>query len=385
MNQPLSVTVLADTTGSDQSILLNRVLKSSHDLRITVIVPKYLRKHIQEQHGLVVVSTKNPSARPGQACACCTVRSDVIHKIRQIVEKKRTDHIVIQTAPEADLEILAKTFEATNKRGQPLSEVARLESLAVVVDANTLLSTLKTKTSRRLVERIELANVVLLRGVNGLTSEVYSNVVRALITLNPDVHIIQDDEDVQGAKDDELTLASLRAEHPYNLKSIQRRAQKLNSFDRTDQSRAVAQFTYRDRRPFHPERLHKLIGESWGEVLRARGTFWVASRPDYACELDIAGGSRRTSAEGKWWVAIPAEEQSEDPRVKDYLDEIWHETFGDRYQEITIVGVNIDERDLRRRLDQCLLNDEELAHPEAWPALPHPFAWPRKSARNCWR
>jgi G3E family GTPase len=288
-------------------------------------------------------------------------------KIRQIVAKKDTDHIVVQVAPDADLDILAKTFTVANKKGAILSEVARLESLAVVVDARNLLSTLKAKAGRHLIKRVELATVIVLKDVNVLTSEVYSQVVRALVSINAKLRI------VHGGKDDDLTLSSLRTEQTYNLRSTQ----KLDSVNNTDLSSAVVQFTYQDRRPFHPKRLHDLIDEPWAGVLKAQGTFWVASRPDCACTLDIAGGSRRTSSDGKWWVAVPPEEHPNTPQFKEYLEDIWDTTFGDRYQKLTIVGVSIDEADLRHRLDQCLLNDEELADSDAWHALPHPFPWPK--------
>ena len=376
MNQPLSVTVLADATGSDPSALLNRVLQSSNDLHVTAIVPKHLRKQIEDQPRVVVVSTQNRLARPGQVCACCTVRSDLMHKIRQIVAKKRTEHIVIQAAPDADLEILAKTFTVTNKKGATLSEVAHLESIVLVVNARNLLSTLKTKVGRHMVERVELANVIVLKSVNILASEAYSHVARVLTAINPEIQIIRGDQD------DKLTLSSLRTERPYDLQSTQLRAQELDTVDRTDPANAIVQFTYYDRRPFHPERLRDLMSEPWTGVLRARGTFWVASRPDYACTLNIAGGSRRTSSEEKWWSATPQEERSSDPEFLEYIEGIWDENFRDRYQKLTIVGVNIDEHDLRRHLDQCLLNDEELADPDTWHALPHPFPWPRSGKRK---
>lgn len=46
----------------------------------------------------------------------------------------------------------------------------------------------------------------------------------------------------------------------------------------------------------------------------------------------------------------------------------------DRAQKLVIIGQNVDEADLRARLDACLL-DEELAGAghERWAELPNPF------------
>lgn len=55
----------------------------------------------------------------------------------------------------------------------------------------------------------------------------------------------------------------------------------------------------------------------------------------------------------------------------------WDPVYGDRRQEIVIIGIDLDRAALEARLDACLLTADELAHGwVAWQSLPDPFpAW----------
>lgn len=52
----------------------------------------------------------------------------------------------------------------------------------------------------------------------------------------------------------------------------------------------------------------------------------------------------------------------------------WQEPFGDRRQELVFIGIGLDEPQVRRDLDACLLTDAEMSSGEtAWATLPDPF------------
>jgi len=87
-------------------------------------------------------------------------------------------------------------------------------------------------------------------------------------------------------------------------------------------------------------------------------------------DISQAGGLLQHKAAGFWWTAAPPEEQS---KARRYIPD-WHPQFGDRKQELAIIGIDMNEKALRRRLDACLLDEEEIAlgHP-AWKRLPDPF------------
>ena len=142
----------------------------------------------------------------------------------------------------------------------------------------------------------------------------------------------------------------------------------------------ISSFVYRARDPFHPVRFAALLQQPWAGVVRAKGWFWVASRPNHTASFQLAGGSRETQVAGMWWAAVPLSRRPDDPAFAAHLESLWHEAYGDRRQEIVIIGVGMDEDALRAAFDACLLTDAELSEPEQWAGMPHPFAWPQAHA-----
>jgi G3E family GTPase len=293
-------------------------------------------------------------------------------KIRRVATEASADHLLVHAAAHSDLKTLAKTFTVADANGALLSDNAQLQSLVAVVDAPELLKTLPTEAARPMVERIELADVIIVQGGQELPAEEGRRLDDLIRALNPTARTIRED----GTK---LELSSLRSDQPFDLRAAELRASRLGKPD-TDfgTSGWLRQFTYFERIPFHPVRLHAMLEENWPNVIRVQGSFWVASSPDYSITLDIAGGSRQTSREGKWWITVPQDQRPKSPGFLQYLEGIWDPTFGDRHQALTIVGMGLDQDALTQRLKQCLLTDEEMAHPETWPLMPHPFSWPQQ-------
>ncbi|MBF3032410.1 GTP-binding protein, partial [Pseudomonas aeruginosa] len=75
----------------------------------------------------------------------------------------------------------------------------------------------------------------------------------------------------------------------------------------------ITSFVYRARRPFDPVRFHAFLRESWQGVIRAKGHFWIATRPDWCGEMSQAGAIVRTEGLGSWWAAIPRERWPDHP------------------------------------------------------------------------
>ena len=355
MADPLPVTVFFGTQGTDGSRVLDRILQKPDELRIAAIVPRRGKKRKGLRQNVSVLPTTERLVRLGQGCACCTVRGDLMAKIKRLAEEKKTDHIVIQAGAHTDLEPLTKTFTVAGESGEVLSDVANIETIVVVVDAGSFINTLASNSARPLIERIELANVIVLEGCGDLATEESDRVNAAMNALNPEARI-------EMADDERFTLHASREEGsggsgPASGSSVER-------------------FSYQARRPFHPARLHALLGDPLEGVIRVQGSFWVASQPDLAGSMDIAGASRSISCGGMWWASVPAEKRPDNPDFQQYLKNIWHPEFGDRFQDLMFVGVNLDEEALNTGLEQCLLTAEELADRESWQGMEDPFDWP---------
>lgn len=98
---------------------------------------------------------------------------------------------------------------------------------------------------------------------------------------------------------------------------------------------------------------------------------------DASTDMSQAGGLLQHKAAGFWWAAAPPEEQS---KARRHIPD-WHPQFGDRKQEAAIIGFDMNEKALRRRLDACLLTDAEMrGGAGSWRNLPDPF--PRWAVHN---
>ncbi|MFT9216870.1 MAG: GTP-binding protein, partial [Acetobacter malorum] len=140
----------------------------------------------------------------------------------------------------------------------------------------------------------------------------------------------------------------------------------------------ISSFVYRARRPFIPEKFKAFIDTSWPGVVRAKGHFWLATRPEWVGELGQAGALVRTQAMGLWWCVIPTQHWPEDDDWKAMLVGKWDPVYGDRRQEIVFIGTpEMDEAALRAALDACLApQDTDRFQPELYANLPDPFpAW----------
>ena len=138
----------------------------------------------------------------------------------------------------------------------------------------------------------------------------------------------------------------------------------------------IGSFTFTARRPFHPQKFYNFLhGEDiQGKLIRSKGYFWLASRPEFAGQWSQAGGMARYGFAGMFWKAVPRERWPEDEDYLASIEKSWQEPFGDMRQELVFIGQNLDRDKVVDALNNCLLDDDELmAGREHWQKLPDPF------------
>jgi len=230
-----------------------------------------------------------------------------------------------------------------------------------------------------LVEQIEFADVVVINKISSVPSARVAEVRRIVKALNPDAQVVETDfgaVPLQALLDTGLFSEARASTHPLWHKELfepQRHVPETEEY-------GISSFVYRARAPFHPERFHALVKRGWPGVIRAKGHFWIATRPEWAGVLSIAGAQSRCEAKGYWWAAVPRQHWPAFPQFRELLDRYWTEPWGDRRQELVFIGSGLDRDAITASLDACLV-EERRFEPENWRALRDPLpAWQQPNA-----
>jgi G3E family GTPase len=230
-----------------------------------------------------------------------------------------------------------------------------------------------------LTEQIEFADVVILNKTQDAGPDRTDAARKIIKALNPDARLIETDHsrvDPDAIFDTGLFDFDRAQEHPLWAKELYGFAHHTPETEEY----GISSFVFRARKPFHPARIHRVLNGDLPGVIRAKGHFWLASRPNWVAEFSLAGAVSSVTPLGGWWASVPRERW---PTHPDALAEVagkWAEPWGDRRQEIVFIGAGMDEAALRAALDNALVDAPDFT-PTAWTGLPDPFPeWTRKAA-----
>jgi len=389
----LPVTVLSGFLGAGKTTVLSHILNNRQGRKVAVIVNDMSEINIDSaivKNEISLNRSEEKLVELSNGCICCTLREDLLEEVNKLAREERFDYLVIESTGISEPLPVAETFTFADEDGISLSDVAKLDTMVTVVDAVNFLKdyeeanylqdtgeSLGDEDERSvadlLVDQIEFADVILLSKTDLSSATDKERLIAILKTLNTHAKIIP-------ISQGQVNLDSVLNTNLFNFEKAQQapgwlKEMRGEHIPETEEY-GIGSFSYTARKPFHPQKFYQFLHdtEKYGKLIRSKGYFWLASRPEFVGQWNQAGGIAGYGYAGMFWKAVPRDDWPTDQDSIEFIHEKWAEPFGDMRQELVFIGQGLDQKAMTSALDDCLLKEEDISKGEVfWKTLPDPF------------
>lgn len=388
----LPVTVLSGFLGAGKTTVLNHILNNRDNIRVAVIVNDMSEVNIDAatvKNEVSLSRSEEKLVEMSNGCICCTLREDLLIEVRKLAEEGRFDYLVIESTGISEPLPVAETFTFNDEDGQGLTDVSTLDTMVTVVDAVNFLrdyneadylqdtgESLGEEDERTvadlLVDQIEFADVILMSKTDLASDDERQRTKAVIRTLNPDATILE-------IKNGDVNINDVLGTGKFSFEKAQKSPGWLKEMRGEHVPETIeygiSSFVYHARKPFHPSKFFDFLHSKdlSGKLIRSKGHFWLATRPEFAGQWSQAGGIARYGFAGMFWHATPKDAWPQDPEELAAIEKNWVEPFGDMRQELVFIGQGLDQQHVIQVLDSCLLTDDELKDTDCWQRLDDPF------------
>lgn len=392
----IPVTVLSGSLGAGKTTLLNNVLNTEEELNAAVVVndmgevnidAELVEEESEMEEDEEIIELSN-------GCICCRLRGDLLDEVGELAEKRDFDYLLVESSGISEPVPVAQTFalgydadftpEDTGRDFDP-SEVYSLDTTVTVVNAHSIYENfssgraltdedIEAESDRMpetvVMDQIEFCDVLVLNKCDLVPDAELDEIEEVLRTLQPRAEIIRsehgdvDPDDVLGTGRFDFDEAQSSAGWMHELEHGHHHGDAA-------EEHGVTSFVYRERKPFHPERIEEFLGDIPENVIRAKGYFWVPSADGIAMGLDKAGTSVRAGPSSRWLAALPQPKIDAYFRKYPEVKENWHPDWGDRNTKLVFIGREIEPEAIEERLDACVMTEDELERD--WDSYRNPF------------
>lgn len=300
-------------------------------------------------------------------------------EVEKLAKAQKFDYLIIESTGISEPIPVAQTFSFESEDGTiDLSKFSYVDTMVTVVDSFNFMKDFSSPqylTDRNLTDiegddrtivnlltdQVEFANVILLNKTDLVSEPELRNLYDVIHKLNPDARIIPTNHS-------KVNLREVINTGIFDFEKAEASAGWIKELENEHvpetEEYGIGSFVYRRKKPFHPQRFLDFVQNSFPQsIIRSKGLFWIASRPDQALIWSTAGGSIKTDPAGVWWASMPFSERSNYASFinnQSQIESDWDIDFGDRKIELVFIGQKIDVNSVTKKLDECLIDDNEL-------------------------
>ena len=415
MAKSIPITLITGYLGSGKTTLLNNILRNNQGFKVAVIVNDIGEVNIDAdiiaKDG--IVSGKEESLLSLEnGCICCTLRTDLLEQIQEIIETKKFDYIVIEASGICEPIPIAQTIcameDAYDEYKMP--KLCYLDSIISVVDAKRMSDEFASgqellndangeeAIANLIIEQIEFCNTIILNKIDEVSKEELHIVKDVIKTLQPQADIIETNYS-------QVDVEKLLKQNKFDFERIATSAGWYDAIengveehehhhdhdeehechchhdhdedhdchchhdhdgehhcccghDHEEGHDHVAEygintFVYERREPMDRKKFLEYIGKPWPKkMIRAKGITYFKDEKDMSYMFEQAGSLKDLTPAGPWLACESPDFVEQVLEQNPDLAKDFDPFYGDRMVKIVFIGSNISEKEISAELDE---------------------------------
>ena len=408
-NKEVPVLLLTGYLGSGKTTLLNKILANKKGIKFAVIVNDIGEVNVDAaliEKGGVVGQKDDSLVSLQNGCICCTLKMDLVEQLKEIVDMKRFDYIVIEASGICEPAPIAQTICSIPSLGPQYIKngILRLDSIVTVVDALRMKDEFANGSdlmkpnldeedlASLVIQQMEFCNIILLNKAADVEPKELEHLKQIIRAIQPKAEIfecnygdvdldlivnthkfdwqtvatsagwIQEIESERSGEEDHDEEEHEHHHHDHEDHEHGHHHHHHHDHDHDHEGGEVEEygigtFVYYRRKAFDLGLFDEFVARKWPrDIVRAKGICYFADEPDMCYVFEQAGQQKTVKQAGQWLATMPADQLAELRKNNPQLEKEWDEKLGDRMIKIVFIGQHIkDQKDaIIAELDKTL-------------------------------